>query len=465
MTPAPSRSGLPWAVMGMEAALLYPLTASWLAGPDQHTPLGPLAALSMLPLGFWILDFGFWIRTEPNPKSKIQNPKSLWLGVAASLGLRLLVSPLPAEPFSLAVGLQWLGSALVPAGVGFALWWRGGALAEAEFSAADVRTEFTAIGAALLALLGLFGQLALADPLSRGFPVVLFLCSGLAAVGLARQEAAGASRSASAGLLVAGTVLLVLVASLALVALLSPEVVAAILAAAQTAMLAVVQLLLLPLMLLGSWLHLELPRQEVQSAPAPIRLPQPAQVPVLPAWLEQLLAVSITVLVVLAVVLAAAMLLWLLLPLLQRAWLRAGLRAPAAVEREGGLWRDADALLVALRGWLARLAGGALQAVQLSAGEYLVHDARAAYRVFLRWARRQGLERAPSETPQEFLQRLVLNMPEGQTHYIRLTEAYELARYGGVAATESELARLRQSLGDLSKLARPAGANADREAA
>jgi hypothetical protein len=34
------------------------------------------------PGSFWILDFGFWIARHPNPKSKIQNPKLTWLGVA-----------------------------------------------------------------------------------------------------------------------------------------------------------------------------------------------------------------------------------------------------------------------------------------------------------------------------------------------------------------------------------------------
>lgn len=424
--------------MAMEASLIYVFIASWLAGPGQRIPLGPLVALGLLPLGYVAARY----------RPLLADPRQrLAFGVAASLGLRLLVSPLPEESVLLVALLGWLGSALVPAAIGLGLWWRGGGVAESEFSADGVRNEFMLVGAGLLAVLALFGHLVMTDPLTRSLTVALFLCSGLAAVGLARQETAGAPRTAGSGAMVGVSVLLLLLVTLGLVALLTPDAVATLMSVGQEVLLAIGRLLMFPLALLLSWIEFEMTAEAGRVAmPQPPRLPEPRQGPMLPLWLEQLLAVMLIAVVVVAVLVAVVVLAWAVLAIVRRFSFGSDARRPVAVEGEGTLWQDAAAMMAALRGWFARLAGGALLGVASIPGELMVRNARAAYRHLLRWAKHQGLERAPSETPREFQQRLALHLPEGTDHYHVLTEAYHLARYGGVVAAEPEVARLRQSL-------------------
>src|SRR5262249_8579305 len=198
-----ARPGLPWAVIVMEGAVVYPALSTWLAGPERRVPLGPAAAVAMLALGYLAAQH------SPLFGHRVQR---LEYGAAASLLARLLVSAWSGAPSP----LVWLGTAVLPAAVGLALWWRGVALGEAEFSIGGVRNEFTIAGGALLVLLTVFRDVAGIDPYTSAIAVVLFLSSGLMAVGTARQEAAGLPASPGASALVALAALVLLVASLAL---------------------------------------------------------------------------------------------------------------------------------------------------------------------------------------------------------------------------------------------------------
>lgn len=441
---APSRQTLiACAVMAMEASLVYPWIASWLGGPGVRSFLGPAAALSPLALGYLAARY---------PRVLVLPGPRLGHGFALSLALRLLVT-LPGDPPS-SVGplLFWLASSIVPALVGLAFWSRGGTLVEAELGAEGVRTEFTAAGGGLLVLLAFYGEALLPDPLARNTLVVCFLASGLAAVGLARQEAAGSPRSVNSGTLVAGSVLLVLCISLVLVVALRPEVASAFLSALGQSLLFLVNLLLLPLVWLFSWIQIQpperMPQRPLLPRPPVEQLEQYAP----PAWLQQLFSALALVFVLLVAILGIVLLLWLLSMLLNRTTLRDGLRAPAATEYEGGPWEDVHLLLAAFQRWLRELASRAPLALPVPASLRPVRDARAAYRALLRWAKARGLEREPPETPVEFQRRLTLRFPEGAEQYQLLTAAYEVARYGGTAVSGPLLARLRQSLEELARL-------------
>jgi hypothetical protein len=437
-----ARPGLPWAVIVMEGAVIYPALSTWLAGPDRRVPLGPAAAVAMLALGYLAAQH------SPLFGHRVQR---LEYGAAASLLARLLVSAWSGAPSP----LVWLGTAVVPAAVGLALWWRGVSLGESEFSIDGVRNEFTIAGGALLVLLTVFRDVAGIDPYTSAIAVVLFLSSGLMAVGTARQEAAGLPASPAASALVALAALILLVASLALVGLLSPELVAVLLSLAGDLLGFVLGLLVLPLELLFSWLHLgPIPPPEMPAPPQGLP-PDLAEQAAVPEWLQVALTAAITALIVVGLVVALVVLAWLLLAVVQRVSPRGSARAPVAVEAEGALWQDAEALVDALRGWLARLAGGARAAVPSPRTDHLVRDARAAYRALLRWAKGRGLERAAGETPREFERRLARELPDGAAHYRALTETYEWARYGGVPASAADLARLRQSLAALASVTRP----------
>ena len=52
--------------------------------------------------------------------------------------------------------------------IGIALWWRGGALAVAELSPADVRTEFSIVAVCLVGALALARPFLLPDPVLLG---------------------------------------------------------------------------------------------------------------------------------------------------------------------------------------------------------------------------------------------------------------------------------------------------------
>lgn len=447
------------AVMAMEAAFAYPFAARWLTGPGGQAPLGAVAALALLPLGY---------------AAARRGPCARWsVGLGASFGLHLIATlPLLAQPATLGlreptpllVGLNWLLAAIFPTFVGLAFWWRGTALADAEPTASGVRDEFVLVGCGLLAQLAIFPDTIGIDAASGTVAVVGFLAAGLTAVGLARQAEAGLAPTPAASAQVAGSVVLLLGAGAVLVVLLRPEIAAAVLGVVGQVVGFVLWLLLLPLIWLVTWLEWRLPLPQDLASPeaesGPRAPPQPLP---LPAWLLDLLATIVTVLTAVAVVLATLVLLYLLWLLLQRVTWRPGARAPVSVEAEGSAWQYARALADALRGRLARLLGRVRATLPARPGTAPVHDARAAYRALLRWAREHGLPRAPAETPAEFARRLAAVLPAGAPDYQVLTAAYERARYGGQPTRPDDVARLRASLARLATLAdtpHSAGGNA-----
>jgi hypothetical protein len=430
--------------MAMEAALVYPLLANWLTA-GGGAPLGPLAALVLLPLGYLAARHGP-IRGLDVARADV--------GFGLAFTLRLLAAP--PTPAIIQAGpvlgpLEWLFRATLPALLALGLWWRGGALADAELTADGVRDEFLIVGGLLLGALVLFRDAAVISPLTSGLAVVVYLASGLVAVGLARQEQAGLTPTAASGGVVAAFTTVLLLASVGLVALLSPELAGLILGLFADALGALLGLLMLPLLWLFSWLQIRLPLATDLPMPAPPQpLPEPDERALPPEWLLQVIGAIVAVLGVLGIVVVAAALIWLVLALLQRTDFRPGIRTPVAVEADGTPWQDAQGLVGGLGAWLARLAGGARAATQRPGAQ--VRDARGAYRALLRWARERGVVRAPAETPAEFRRRLDRHVPAGGAHYAFLTTAYERARYGGVAAPEAEVARLRASLEALASL-------------
>lgn len=442
-------AGLPWALLAMEASLVYQMIAAWMAGPEHRVPMGPHVALAMMPLGYLAA------RYRPFP---VVARHLLASGAAASVGARLLITPLPQGSITPIVLLGWLASAIVPGIVGWGLWWRGTRLADADLSAGGVRTEFSAVGVGLLILLTLYAEMIGTEPFTRIVSVVVFLSSGLLAVALARQKEAGAPLGIRSGLLVACCVGVFLLASSGLVAAATPEAAMALLAAGEWLLVAMVQLLALPFVLLFSLIRLE-PRALELDRPErpPTSMPDFTQQPFLPEWVHLLLAAAIMIFAFLMMVLAVLVLLWALSTLVRSVSLQTVARAPIAVEQDRPGWHDLEGLLAALRRWLSGMAVRALDAAPSNSLGRPVRDARAAYRRFLQWAREHGVEREPWETPSEFQRRLALQVPDGAPYYTVLTQAYEMARYGGLPASPDQLAVLHRSLEGLARVARHGG--------
>ncbi|MFH1003039.1 MAG: DUF4129 domain-containing protein [Chloroflexota bacterium] len=70
---------------------------------------------------------------------------------------------------------------------------------------------------------------------------------------------------------------------------------------------------------------------------------------------------------------------------------------------------------------------------------------RALYRHLLRWSARQGIARAPTQTPLEHLERLEDRFPQQQDDLKQLTEAYLLARYSQKPISPEEFDRVKKA--------------------
>jgi hypothetical protein len=437
------RSPLPWAVMVTEAALVYLLAHAWFGGADGRAPLAPLVAVSLTPLGYLVARLGLGL------------PHTGWwpwlTGALCCLGLNMLALT-PQQGLGPAEAVAWrLGQALFPALIGLGLWWRGRLMAEEEDLAEHAQREFTLIGGTLVLVLGLYGHLVPTDPVVRSASVLLYLVGGLLAVGVARQQRAGSPASLSSVALVAACALGLLGVAAAFIALLRPEVLEAAASVLRATILLLVQLLLLPLVLLFEWLHLEIPAMPTETGgtgPARIDVPERGE---LPEWVRWLLGVLMLLGAIATAVVMLAALAYLTWEVWQRLARRFGARgqAPVAVEADGGLLHDTAAALAALRAWLARLAGRSAD-VPIESGA--VRSVRAAYRALLRWARKRGLERDPWETPAEFRARLVDVVPDAAEPAALVTAAYEAMRYGDVTPPEQELERLQACVEQLTAL-------------
>jgi hypothetical protein len=420
-------SPLALALLAMEAALELPLLYAWPFGGRVGLALvATLAALA----GYLATTTGLVQRTRTG---------HLLAGGLLGLALRVAQAGLPAELDTGAI-LGWLFAALPAMALCATLWWRGQALAEDLPSARWVLNAFTLVGTGLLFSVGFYGpNLGVEGGATIGL-VVLFLLSGLVAVALGRQEEAGGG---SLGVVAVTVLAVVLLGALPFV-LLSPQ----LLALAQAAAWLLGQLIILlltPLIWLLERLSIGLEDVAPQRPPTETRPgDQPAWVP--PDWLMAVAAFAATVLVVLLVTAALALVLWIVWEVFQRyaLWSRAGKR-PARVERED-LDLDGRSALLRLRGWLLDAAHRVGERLPNLAGEQDARTAEAAYRSMLRWARRHGVVRAPSETPRELLVRLQPRVPAASDDLGLLTGHYLRARYGRHPAPPEALATLATAL-------------------
>lgn len=443
MTTASVRQASLWALMAAEAAFAVILLSGLLTRSAAPSFLGPAAALALLPAGYLAVRY---VAALASMRLR------LIVGVVASLLLRLLLTWSPAEGQTAVV--PWIALAIVPGAIGLALWWRGGALAEADLSAAQIRDEVFLLGGALLVLLSLLRMvLSLSGP-PLLVALVVFVGSGLLAVGMARQDAAGSLATGSARSLDVGAVAVLLVAGIVLVGILQPGLVATLWQGVGLLLGLLGNLLLLllqPLLNLFAGIRPTVPPMPVAPlGPGPAGVPADRPGEAAPAWLAWLLVIlAVAIALVLAVVL-----MWLILALLSPLWRRA-LPAPGSegqLDAEGGAGEDARALLTGLRRWLNRLVSGTARS--LGIGRERVNDARAAYRVLLRWARQEGVERASAETTWQFRQRLDEHLPVGSGAYAALTESYDEERYGERAVPPTRLALLEEHLQQLEQARR-----------
>lgn len=440
MTAASVRQTSLWALMACEAAFAVILLSGLIARATPPPFVGPAAALAMLPAGYLAVRYVSAVgplRTR------------LIVGSVASLLLRLLITWSPESTI-----VAWVVMAIVPAAIALALWWRGAALAEADLTAGQVRDEFLLLGGGLLVLLSLLRMLLSLTGPPLLLALILFVGSGLLAVGMARQDAAGSLATRSARLLDVAAVAALLALGIVVVGILQPGLVAALWGGVGLLLGALGNLLLL---LLGPLLNLftglgpmaaPMPMAPLAPGLSPVRDVPPSQP--MPVWLAWLLLI-VGAMIVLAL---AAILMGVLLALLSPLWRRA-LRSSGPeglVETERGAGEDAQALLAGLRRWLGRFARGTARTLGVGGGRERVADARAAYRALLRWARQEGLDRGSAETTHQFRHRLDERLPSGADAYRDITEGYDEERYGERAVPRARLALLEEHLARLKQL-------------
>jgi hypothetical protein len=397
--------------------------------------LGESAALVMLPLGY--------VATRLLPLLEPIRTR-LIVGLVLAFALRLAVTAAGTPTVD-----AWILGAVVPALVGLGLWWRGSALATSDLTPTDVRNEFLILGVCLLVLLTIFRIiLGLSGP-GLLLALVLFIGSGLLAVGLARQDGAGSPNGGPARLLELGSVVALLAIGVLVVGALQPELIATLWQALGAVLGVIGGFLLLifqPLLdLLGRFnpaLPAAPPGQAPLAPPQPMQLPQQGEPP--PAWLAWLVLAGA---VLIALVVASMMIAVLLMAL--SAVSRRGLRGSdpnADADQEGGAGDDARALLSGLRRWLGRLGQRTAAALPGRRASFQLDSARAAYRALLRWAKESGVERSSSETTQQFRRRLDQQLPDGTATYASVTDSYELERYGELPAPRDRLRALEREL-------------------
>ena len=337
-----------WTVLAMEAALALPAISLPTQGDRLVGIPGPLLLLLMLPAGYAAV---YQVRELRDPSWR------LLAGIGLALFTRLLVSSVPEGESGLFV---WLGRSVVPAAIGIALWWRGGALAVAELTPADVRTEFSILAVCLVAALSLVRPFLLPDPLLLGGSVGLFIVAGLVGTALSRQAAGSVGPAHSTAPLAAVSSLAPAGVAVLLVGFLRPD----LLSTMWLLLARAIELALTPIGLLLAWLSSLLPR--VTPGPPPTPIPRPSLPPIDPAalaeaqdsvsWLATLIIVTMLVAAAAAAIFAAKLLLenWVGDPRQRDAQ---PIESPALVaERSGTPNKDAAdllALLLRFRPWLS----------------------------------------------------------------------------------------------------------------
>jgi hypothetical protein len=435
-----------WAVLVMEAALVLPIISMPTQGDRFPGLSGPLLLLALLPAGCAAV---FLIPTLRDPSWR------LLAGICLALLTRLVVEHVqePGLP-----GLaQWLARSVVPAAIGIGLWWRGGALAVAELTPGDVRTEFSLIAVCLLVTLAFARPFLLPDPALLGSAVALFAVGGLIGTSLSRQDAADVVAARQGRVLAVGTSLLLPAAAVVIVGGLRPE----LLTSMWLLLARLIELALTPIGLLFAWLGSLFPHGTPGPLPAPPPLPtrvapDPALVSEVQdrmAWLGTLIVFTLLAAAGLAALLAARLLLTNFIR--DPNSLHSTVEAPEemVVEGSGSVGGEAADLLAWLMRWVrSRLnRGQPVRARGAAAADVAAADAWSAYARLLTWAEERGLGRRPAETTGQLEVRLAQQVPEAAADLDLVTRVFEWERYGGVRPQSDSLRRISTALSSLIK--------------
>jgi uncharacterized protein DUF4129 len=431
-----------WLVLAMEAALYLPIMSLPAQGDRFKGLSGPLLLLILLPLGYAAV---YRISMLRDPSWR------LITGIALALLTRLVVSEVPEAGAS---GLMvWLGRSVVPAAIGIALWWRGGALAVAELTPAEVRTEFSVLAVCLVAALALVRPFLLPDSLLLGASVGLFAVAGLVGTVLSRQDAADVSDRRLSGALAALAGLVPAFLAVLLVEALRPELMGQLWLLVARA----IELALTPIGWFFAWLASLFPQGT--PLPQPVPPPVPTPPPIDPAaladaqgrlaWIGTVIAVTLLAAAAFAALLAAKLLLSNFIRDPHR--VAAGrTNADLVVERSGALQEEAADVLGWLVRWLrSRLARRSPGRAGRSPANVVSADSWAAYQRLLGWAEARGLSRRPADTTGQFASRLAQSLPEAADTVDLVTETFEIERYGAVSPPPDRLRRVRQALAAL----------------
>jgi hypothetical protein len=427
-----------WAVLAMEAALVLPIISLPTQGDRVTGLLGPVLLLALLPAGCAAV-YLFPSLREPSWR--------LLGGIGLALFTRAIVSQVPAE--GLPGLLTWLARSFVPAVIGVGLWWRGGALAVAELTPADVRTEFSVLAICLVVVLSLIRPFLLGDQLLLGLSVGLFAVAGLIGMALSRQDAAEVTSPRMGRTLAIATAITPPAVTIIVVGFLRPE----LLDSMWLLIARAIELLLTPIGLFLSWLGSLIPT----GTPAPVTLPPPrptaepipsealAQAQERLAWIGTVIVVTLLVVAGLATLLAARLLLnnFIRAP---QTWVSEFQDEEFIAESSGNPGEEAGDLLGWLRRWLLTLRAGRHASSRARRTDLAVQDMWAVYQRLLSWADTQGLGRRPAETTGQLSVRLARELPDAAATVDVVTRAFESERYGGVAAPADRLTRVNDVL-------------------
>jgi hypothetical protein len=429
-----------WALLAMEAGLVLPIISLPTQGDRLPGLLGPLLLLALLPAGYAAVRE---IATLRDPSWR------LLTGIGLALLTRAIVSDVPSPGIPGLAG--WLGHSAVPMAIGIGLWWRGGALAVSEYTAAEVRTEFGVLALCLIGALALVRPFLLQDPVLLGASVGLFALGGLVATAMSRQDAAEVVALRFDRTLATGSAVLPAVTAVVMVAILRP----ALLTTMWLTLAHIIELILTPIGLFIAWLMSFLPSPgPPQTPPPPLPRPVPDAAPdpaALAALQEQLGWISWVVLITLLVVGTVAALLvvrLLLANFVNPPTVSVPRQADLTVERTGTPKGDAQDFLNWLLHWLRGRRSRPVTPRTGSAPLDVV-DAWLAYRRLLDWAARQGVARRPPETTGQLQARLNERAPESAGAVDLITETYENERYGEIHPPGDRLTRLRAALAAL----------------
>jgi hypothetical protein len=427
-----------WAVLAMEGALLLPIISLPAQGDRLTGLIGPLLLLLLLPGGCAAVA---WFPSLRDPSWR------LLTGIGLALLTRAVVSGVPGE--GLAGLLAWLAHSFVPAAIGVGLWWRGGALAVAELTPADVRAEFSLLAICLVVVLALIRPFLLPDSLLLGLSVGLFAVSGLMGMALSRQDAAEVAAPQPGRVLAIATALVPPLVAIVVVSFLRPE----LLDAMWLLIARAIELILTPIGMLLSWLGSLLPRPTPVALPVPPPRPSPEPNPAAAlaeaqdrlAWIGDVIVFTLLVVGGLATLLAARLLLSNFIRAPQ-AWVSDRQDEELIAESSGTPAEEASDLFGWLMRWLSALRGhrdtrGSAQRSVASA-----RDAWTAYQRLLGWAESQGLGRRASETTGQLSARLAREVPTAAGAVNVVTQAFESERYGGVVASPERLTGVSAAL-------------------